>query len=289
MPTRAEIRDRMVKAGVKICGMVDFCCLRDKLIPCSALRRLPVNAKTVIMALFPYYLPLEGDRRISRYAVPRDYHLTVGESLTAASKKLKEDFPDNEFVPFCDASPIPEVYAARLAGLGAAGRHGLLINREFGSFVFIGEIVTDLEVSGEMEKAGEDCLSCGLCVRSCPGGAIGANGIDRERCVSHLTQKKGVLTGEQERLIQKSGSLWGCDICQDVCPMNRKIRETGLKPFRDDLKMTITPDELEQEDFAVRMKDRAFLWRGIGVLKRNLRILKGAPADNKDKSSVKEC
>jgi len=272
------INEIMNCCGMPFFGVAPFDALASSLIQCGAKRRLPAAAKSVITAVFPYYCPCPSGE-ISRYARAKDYHIVAGEKLNNAAAMLREKFSEYKFEPFCDASPIPEVTAARLAGLGDIGCNGLLITPRFGSFVFIGEIVTNLELP-ECENPGGACNACGRCVMSCPAGAISPLGIDRERCVSNLTQKKGELSQAQRTLITKADTIWGCDICQNACPKNRGIETTYIAEFKNNIISTISGKDIDDENFEQNNSSRAFMWRGKEVLKRNLGILHGTPDNN---------
>lgn len=247
------------------CGVCDFEKI-GTLIECRAKSRIPHNAKRVIVYLFPYYLGEDfyKSSNISKYAVPEDYHQIAGEYLKRIAEQLKAEFPDNEFQCFCDNSPVCEVEAAVLCGLGVKGKNGLLINEKYGSFCFIGEIVTDAQFPCSLPED-RTCLSCGLCEKKCPGKALAEYKVDVSRCVSHITQRKGELSEEQKKIISDSGCAWGCDICQDVCPMNKNVEISPIKEFFDTAKSVY-----ESGDDITR---RAFNWRGEAVIERNLKIL----------------
>ncbi len=247
------------------CGVCRFSDLNG-LLECRAKARLPENPKSVIVYLFPYYL---GDNfyketNISKYAVCEDYHNIAGDYLSKISGKMKEEFPNNEFVFFCDNSPIKEVDAAFLCGLGVKGRNSLLINKDYGSYVFIGEIVTDLEISEYSLPEDRDCLNCGKCEKACLGEALKKGGVNKENCFSHISQKKGEFTEWEMSLFRKSDSIWGCDICQNVCPMNENIKTTPIKEFYETAKTFY--------EIGDNIEKRAFAWRGEGVIKRNFEI-----------------
>lgn len=287
----SEIGRILNKNGMKDWGAVPFSAFREHLIPCSGVKRLPAEASTILIAVFPYGVDAETDDRlgvpvegnISRYARAQDYHRVVGGMLSGACAALSKRFGGHLFEPFCDASPITEVTAACMAGLGVRGLNGLLITPQYGSYVFIGEIVTDLEFDCE-PVAEKSCLDCGRCLSACPGGALGSGGFTKERCASHLTQKKGKLDLHEAEIIAEAGSAWGCDICQMACPMNEGKKGTEIVAFREDLIADITPEMLARPDFEKEKQDRAFLWRGIEILKRNLRILADEPADNRNEN-----
>ena len=234
-------------------GFCKFAEFEDKLLPCRAAARLPEKAKTIIMFLFPYKVKDEAPQNISRYAAVPDYHEVVLSRLSSIAAALSERFPDNKFEPFCDNSPIPEVNAAVSAGLGVLGVNRLLINEHFGSFVFLGEIVTDLEI--ECERQSGECIGCLLCLNNCPVG------LDRERCLSALSQKKGDLTDEEKSALLENSIVWGCDICQNCCPMNRSREKTEIKEFIEGYRDCYTVGE--------DITGRAYAWRGEKVIKRN--------------------
>lgn len=231
------------------------------------------------MCLFPYAgLPGEAGGNLSAYAAVPDYHTVVGDILKNAAARLKTAFPSNTFAVFCDSSPIPEVAAAVLAGLGVRGRNGLLIHKKYGSFVFIGEIVTDLSLE-TADAAERQCENCGKCEQSCPAGALRDGKLDASLCLSAVTQKKGALTVRETEMLRQQGCVWGCDVCQNICPHNRSLPPTPVAAFREGRRSTLSKDEAERADFEKTHADRAYLWRGRAVLLRNLGITGGKRED----------
>ncbi len=244
------------------CGVCPFDEVGE-LLECRAKSRVPRGAKSVITYLFPYWLGEEyyKSSNVSKYAVPADYHLIAGAYLERITEALRTEYPENSFEYFCDNSPINEVRAAVMCGLGVRGKNSLLINPVYGSFCFIGEIVTDKVLDYSIPTAGT-CLDCGICVKKCPSGAISTQGVDRSICLSDITQRKGEISPEDVSKIRQSGCIWGCDICQDDCPMNRCIKPTPIREFYD----TAIPVFKSGSD----IKDRAYAWRGRNVIERNL-------------------
>lgn len=239
------------------------------LLPCRAASRIPEGAQSLIVCLFPYFIEALEERNLSRYAVIADYHQVAGDYLARACEVLQAAFPENQFVPFVDNSPIREVSAANLAGLGVIGENGLLINPLYGSYVFIGEIVTDLDIQPDPPSA-PSCIQCGKCREACPGKAIRENGsIQLDHCRSHITQKKGSLTEEEQEQIRLGGLVWGCDICNEACPMNRNKLPSPIPEFYQSVIPVMGTETVDQ-----LMKNRAFSYRGKAVLLRNLEILK---------------
>lgn len=249
-------------------GFCSFSVISDNLLPCRGLERLnsvfsDSPPSTVIVVLFPYKFDSESGN-ISRYARVPDYHDAAGRLLEQSAGELAGEFPEYRFLSFIDNSPVPEVRAAALAGLGVVGDNGLLINSVYGSWVFIGTIVTDLPLDIKDSEI-RQCHHCGACKSACPGRCIGTG--SRDTCVSRISQIKGSLSREQESLLKSSRMVWGCDHCQDVCPLNSNALINphpcfgGIKysPF------------LSFEDLK-NLEGKAYGWRGAEVLKRNLSL-----------------
>ena len=251
------------------CDVYGFCSfedLKDNLIDVRAKSRIPQNAKTVIVILFPYYLGEENykDINVSRYAAVSDYHEVTNKYLTLISDKLKENYPENEFVFFADNSPIPEVFAATKSGVGMKGRNGLLINEKYGSWIFIGEIVTDLYIPCENKEI-KSCMDCRKCLDACPTGVLKDEKFNPDKCLSHISQKKGEIPPEYQAMMKNLGCAWGCDECQKVCPYNINAEKTTIEDFIKSANPKVTQE--------TSIEGRAFSWRGEKVIKRNLRTL----------------
>lgn len=247
-------------------GICPFDSIKNSLIECRAKSRLPQNAKSVIVACFPYLLNEDSYKKtnISKYAAVTDYHAVALNRLNSAIEKLKETYPQNEFSAFADNSPIPEVSAACKSGLGVKGINSLLITEEYGSYVFIGEIVTDLDISCT-ENEEKKCIGCKKCVSACPSGALAKDGFDKSLCLSEITQKKGELSAEEKALMRECGCVWGCDKCQDICPMNKNAAVTEIEEF--------TSSPLTYIEAGCELSGRAYEWRGKKVIERNISIL----------------
>ena len=228
--------------------------------------------KGLICAAFPYGPEVVTPGRLSVYARGTDYHAVVRMRLEPVAQKLAERYPGCRFDFYADASPFPEVYAAALAGLGKLGKNGLLIVPGAGSYVFLGFLATDValpETGGEIVP----CSGCGACQRACPGGALGPK-FDEERCLSAITQKRGPLTDGQAALVKQGGMLWGCDRCQLACPENQNRTVFALPEFAPQADPTEEQLQFSDRAFRRQFAGRAFTWRGVQPLRRNLEILK---------------
>lgn len=230
------------------------------------------GAAGVFTAAFPYLAEQEPGN-LSRYARGMDYHQVVVSRLETVCRGLEALWPSHRFVAGADNSPLPEVKCAWLSGVGMLGRNGLLMVPPYGSWVFLGTILTTLPLP-EPSVQKIRCPDCGACIAACPGGALGTTGVDLDRCLSELTQRKGALTQEQEALVRRHPLVWGCDICQLVCPCNRGAAETTLPEFREQLIPSLTlmqVDGLTNREFRAAFPQRAFTWRGPKPLIRNLK------------------
>lgn len=237
------------------------------------LEALCPGAKTILVGAFPYYA---GDTpgNLSLYCRGEDYHLVLGRRLQTVVDGLAQQHPDHHFIPGADNNPVPELAAAELAGVGWRGRHGLRIVPPYGSYVFLGTILTDLDLSQTGPSPGTLCgVHCRACQKACPTGALTDTGCDLSKCLSELTQKKGDLPPEAAAQITHSPTVWGCDLCQRACPHNKQAALTPLPEFREDLLPSLTLadlDGLSNKAFRRQYAARAFSWRGIAPLKRNL-------------------
>ena len=207
----------------------------------------------------PYYYPDEA-RNISVYAVPRDYHLYFEELFA----RMYESFPHVKMHGFADTSPFDERALAEACGIGVRGDNGLIINPVYGSYVFIGSIISELDpVDIPHISEGRRCVHCGACRRACPSP---------ELCLSRITQTKGILPPEHVELIREQGSAWGCDVCQSVCPANRAPEPTPIEFFKQDRVPLLTSEyiyNISDESFM----GRAYAWKGKKCILRNLEIL----------------
>ena len=260
------IRDRARKEDIEFIGICDFNLISSDLLYCSGIKRLPKQAQSVIVFLFPYYIDVSIDN-LSRYAIISDYHKVCYKKLLDFSYEFQERFKGFTFSVFIDNSPIPEVKAACIAGLGVIGDNGLLINKKYGSWVFIGEIVTDMVIRDNVNnQLGTECIHCGRCLKSCPSKAIDGKSFNKYVCLSHITQKKGALSSQEINLLKQSKFVWGCDICQECCPLNVGCAETPIVEFYKDIQTFVNSENYY--DF----NDRAYFWRPKSVIDRNLNI-----------------
>ena len=225
------------------------------------------------VALFPYYVKGESGN-ISMYARGIDYHVLAEKKLLPIANELLALGADFAEV-YADKGALDDRRAAYEAGLGFYGKNGMLICEELGSYFFIGQVVHNLEITPDVPFA-RRCLGCGRCIELCTGGALSDSGFDIERCVSHISQKKGELLESEKNLILRSGMCWGCDRCQEVCPHNARLDTTAMREFTENRITSLESRDFEgltNRTFKEKFGSYAFSWRGKAVLVRNLAIL----------------
>ncbi len=235
------------------------------------------DVESIIVCLFPYYTGNAEGANLSKYAYSIDYHIIVKEKLEAIGRFLDRRIEGFHYKAFVDAGPLSDRYLAYKAGLGFWGINNHIITDKYGSYVFIGYILNNYPFEADRPQ-GRTCLKCFNCVRSCPGQCIlGDFTIDPLRCKSYITQKKEELNDEDIGILKKHRLVWGCDVCQDVCPHNQKVEKTIMEEFKKNLIYSVDCEELSRisnKEFIRRYGNRAFGWRGRKVLLRSCKILR---------------
>ena len=174
--------------------------------------------------------PLDAGRgRVARYVRGRDYHWTIKKRLHALCDELRPRYPGHAFRSFVDTAPVLEREFAARAGMGWIGKHTLLIHPRIGSYTLLGGVLTTLELPAppDQERVPDHCGTCTRCIDACPTGAITPYSVDATRCVSYLTiERRGPIDARLHAGI--GDRLFGCDVCQDVCPHN-SARPAGVE------------------------------------------------------------
>jgi len=217
------------------------------------------GAKSLVCLTLNYYSPeensLAADRsRISRYAWGDDYHRIFKEKLKKLHEWVRTQIPGCQGLVYSDTGPVMEKVWANLGGIGWVGKNGCLITREYGSWVFLGEILLDVELEYD-DPAENYCGSCRRCLAACPTGAIVAPYVvDSRRCISYLTiELREPIPRELRQLMENR--IFGCDDCQEICPWNRfaKVtREEGFRPHPSNLNAPLSELlKISREQFEV--------------------------------------
>lgn len=247
-------------------------------------RQIFPAAQTVIVVALNYYTAHHhhhdqpGLGKVSRYAWGDDYHEIVGAKLRSLLKWIQQEAPLAEGNVCVDIQPMMDKAWGVRAGLGWLGKHTNLITPEYGSWVFIGELLLNLELEYDVQQIEDHCGTCTLCLEACPTDAITEPYVvDSTRCISYATieLRSARLPDEVENNMQ--GWFYGCDICQDVCPWNRFEQATTESGFEPRPK-NVSPDlseilELTPESYAERFRNSAMKRAKLTGLQRNARAL----------------
>jgi len=247
-------------------------------------RKLVPGAKSVIVLTHNYFSEKnQSDRRaprIARYARGKDYHWVLKQKLWQLLDLLKQEVGDFSGRAFVDSAPVLERAWAARAGVGWIGKNSLLLHPDDGSFFFLSELIVDIELEYD-EPIADQCGSCTMCMTSCPTQAIVEPRIvDARRCISYLTIEH---RGELPDIFKSHMENWmfGCDICQDVCPYNRKATphdEALLEPDEKMLQMTWEDwQNLDRTTFNRLFKGTAVTRTRYQGLKRNIEFLGSRP------------
>ena len=241
------------------------------------------NAKSVIVFLYNYS-PLEmmGENSpylISAYAYGRDYHEVIREKLNILIIKLKEKVEEISIRGFVDSAPVLERAWATRAGLGWIGKNSMLISKRNGSYFFISELITDVELEYDIPMGGNYCGDCSRCIDACPTAAItDLKTVDANKCISYLTiENKGEIPTKYKGKYEKW--IFGCDICQQVCPWNRfstPHNEPALEPPPALMEMQKEDwEQMDNEQYNILFKKSAVKRAKFAGLKRNIEFLSG--------------
>jgi epoxyqueuosine reductase len=262
------------------------------------------EGKTIISIAFPYFFKglVKENISFSRYTLGEDYHRVLGKYL----KKITEFIEGlgGKALYFVDSNSLPERYIAFLSGLGFIGKNNMLITEKYGSYVFLGEIITDLDLLTLEEKENTfkdkvnkidkfaECSNCELCIKSCPTKSLKQKDKNKTAlnnpnlCLSYITQKKNI---EDRWFSLIGGRIWGCDDCQDVCPYNQVVEESNIEEFRPKQYMKNVDlnevSNLSNEQFKEKYSNTSCSWRGKNIIIRNALI---AAANTSEKLELRE-
>jgi len=240
------------------------------------------DAKSVISLTFNYYTHNQHSNnknkgKVSRYAWGKDYHLIIWEMLENLEEQLCDIDPEFRCKSYVDTGPVMDKVWAVRSGIGWMGKHSNIINRNYGSWFFIANIITNIEFD-YAEQIPDFCGSCTSCIDACPTDAIISDYVvNSNKCISYLTiENKEEIP--QELSGKFDGWLFGCDICQDVCPWNLKFSEpTFVKDFhpkKENIEIDLNEiDEMDSEDFKEKFSGTPISRAKLKGLKRNAKFL----------------
>ena len=243
-------------------------------------RKLVDGAKSVISLSYNYYTEkkmYDDAPKLSKYAFGEDYHIVVKDKLRLLLQNIKKETGDIHARVFVDSAPVLERAWANKSGIGWIGKHSLLINKQHGSFFFLAEIILDAELEYDLPFTTDHCGTCTACIDACPTDAIVENKVvDGSKCISYLTieLKDALPTAYKNKM---EDWMFGCDICQDVCPWNRFSKthqEPRFEPSDKLLNMNRKEwKEITQDIFNEIFKKSALNRTKYEGLKRNILFL----------------
>lgn len=244
--------------------------------------KLVPGAKSVITLLMNYYPEKQQQTqapKISKYAYGNDYHEVIRTKLKIFLQQIKEQIGEVHGRGFVDSAPVLERAWAQKAGIGWVGKNGNLISKQRGSFFFIATLIVDLELMYEDAFSKDYCGTCTKCVDECPTEAIlPGKVIDGSKCISYFTieLKEALIPATMKNKFDNW--LFGCDVCQDVCPWNRFSKpgdEMGFKPIPEILNLSTADwEELTEASFKIIFKNSPLKRAKFEGIKRNLNFIK---------------
>jgi epoxyqueuosine reductase len=244
-------------------------------------RRLVEGAKSVISVGINYYNDLNqvdsNAPKISKYAYGQDYHIVLKDKLKQLLNFISENIGAVDGRAFVDSAPVLDKAWAKRSGLGWIGKNSNLINKEKGSFFFLAELIVDLELEYDLTPSNDYCGTCTKCIEACPTEAIVAPYVvDGSRCISYLTiELKNAIPDQYKG--KMDNWMFGCDVCQDVCPWNRFSVLHNEPAFKPNELLEMSKQEWEDitvETFNKVFKDSAVKRTKYSGLKRNIDFLR---------------
>ncbi len=276
LEAEAPVLERWLKKGLH--GKMDYMAnhFDKRLDP----RKLMEGAKSVLVFLYNYYpeenLPEKDNYILSKYAYGTDYHFVIKDKLKKLISQIQEKVGEIHARAFVDSAPVLERAWAQRAGLGWIGKNANFIVPKAGSFFFLAEIICDLGLEYDQPKVTDLCGACRNCIDACPTAAIVAPGqIDARRCISYLTIELREAIPEIFKG-QFNDRIFGCDICQDVCPWNRFAKAHKEPAFQPHPKLKTMKkmgwENLSEEDFSIIFKKSAVKRTKYSGLMRNVQF-----------------
>ncbi len=258
-------------------------------------KKILQSAKSIIVIAMSYYIneeKLQDNKKprfygkLAKIAWGKDYHIVLMSKLEKLAEFIAKEYDGFEYKSFVDTGPLVDRYLASRAGIGFYGYNSAIINKDFGSWIFLGYMVTNIPLKEDKPLKNKSCLGCNLCIKHCPTSAIeGPYKFNANKCLSNILQQKKSIPKEILPVIENK--IYGCDICQDVCPHNIDIKEMTAKEFiptellgKVDLIQLL---QISNRDFDSLFGENASSWIGKKTLQRNAIIALG---NSKDKGAI---
>lgn len=214
----------------------------------------------------PIQWPGKGYGILSRYSYGLDYHIVFREKIHLIEEALNDI--GIKAVGYVDISPIDERFAAHLSNLGFIGKNQFLIHSKYGSYVYLACMIVDVKLQKKPRMV-DDCGDCRICIDACPSNALD-NGYDKSKCISEISQAKKTLNKEEIKYFKTM--IYGCDICQNVCPKNQGIDfhlHKAFEPNGDENIDLIEMINMSNKKYKEKYRNNASSWKGASIIKRN--------------------
>ena len=256
----------------------------ERVVKASSPKQLLPEAQSILSLAVSYYYPvkrsesLELRGKIARYAWSQDYHSVLKSKTRLLVQFIEEQFHSRYNRIFVDDSPLLERAVAERSGIAWYGKNTMMLTRNHGSWVLLAEILTDLSLPVD-QKLNKNCGSCTICIVECPTGALTPYALDNQKCISFWTiEHKGIIPRDVRPLI--GTWVFGCDLCQDVCPVNRKIQQARDAAFMSSDTHIRSVEltnllQMTQEEYQVKFKGSPIKRAKLNGLKRNACIALG--------------
>ena len=244
--------------------------------------KLVPGARSVITLLKNYYPSVQQQPqspKISKYAYGKDYHEVIREKLRYLLREIKENIGEVQGRGFVDSAPVLERSWAEKSGLGWVGKNGNLINKQQGSYFFIATLITDIELDYDDPFAKDYCGTCRKCIDACPTDAILDDKIvDGSKCISYFTIELKEMMIPENMKGKFDNWMFGCDICQEVCPWNRFSKphdEVEFTPIPEILNLSTSEwEDMTEETFRKLFRDSPLSRSKFKGIQRNLKFIK---------------
>lgn len=270
--------------GIDDVGFVDYDKIKNKIINKNQVFKsnsisINFNPKTIICIIMSYSKDCEKLKKLKENEVyfsssswGLDYHIVLKDKLKKLSEILENENENFEYQILVDNHPFDDRYIAYNCGLGFYGKNNLIINEKYGSYIFIGWMLTNINIENS-KKIDKNCLNCMNCINACPTKALTKDNYDYTKCLSYITQKKELTKNDKKNL---NNCIYGCDICMKACPYNKKNNDKNKCFMPSGIEFIAINEykKLSNSGFKKKYGLLAGSWRGPKIIERNINLYK---------------